>query len=195
MRNSWGRRAFAADEIPASAYVWLSFVQSHHGNRKGKTVFLAWMRSKSPHLRYYVAAAFERHQLRHSTCWTSKCHPSGALARLGLRNIQTRSEWTSILCNLCRYVGPWYVLIKLTWQSFLLLFNIFTFSWFEEAFLALMGRKRLCVLRFLGPSGGTLRLMPKKDEAEAIKDVSGEETGDMLRTREEFFLSSWLLAW
>lgn len=57
-----------------------------------------------------------------------------------------------------------------------------------------MGRKRLCVLRFLGPSGGTLRLMPKKDEAEAIKDVSGEETGDMLRTREEFFLSSWLLA-
>ena len=86
-------------------------------------------------------------------------------------------------------------LLKLTWQSFLLLFNIFTLSWFEEAFLALMGRKRLCVLRFLGPSGGTLRLMPKKDEAEAIKDVSGEETGDMLRTKEEFFLSSWLLAW
>lgn len=36
--------------------------------------------------------------------------------------------------------------------------------------------------------------MPKKDEAEAIKDVSGEETGDMLRTREELSLSSWLLA-
>ena len=40
-----------------------------------------------------------------------------------------------------------------------------------EAFLALMGRKRLCVLRFLGPSGGTLRLMPKKDEAEVTMDV------------------------
>lgn len=37
----------------------------------------------------------------------------------------------------------------------------------EESFLALMGRKRLCVLRFLGPTGGTLRLIPKKDEAEA----------------------------
>ncbi|CAL1146786.1 unnamed protein product, partial [Cladocopium goreaui] len=40
-----------------------------------------------------------------------------------------------------------------------------------EAFLALMGRKRLCVLRFLGPAGGTLRLIPKKDEAEVTMDV------------------------
>ncbi|CAK9088204.1 Phenolphthiocerol/phthiocerol polyketide synthase subunit C ((Phenol)carboxyphthiodiolenone synthase subunit D) (Beta-ketoacyl-acyl-carrier-protein synthase I) (Phthiocerol synthesis polyketide synthase type I PpsD) [Durusdinium trenchii] len=40
-----------------------------------------------------------------------------------------------------------------------------------EAFLALMGRKRLCLLRFLGPGGGTLRLIPRKDEAEVTMDV------------------------
>ncbi|CAE8644261.1 unnamed protein product, partial [Polarella glacialis] len=36
-----------------------------------------------------------------------------------------------------------------------------------DAFLALMGRKRLCLLRFLGPSSGRLRLVPKvADSAE-----------------------------
>lgn len=41
----------------------------------------------------------------------------------------------------------------------------------EEAFLALMGRKRICLLRFLGPEGGSLRLIPKKDEAEVNMEV------------------------
>ncbi|CAJ1370605.1 unnamed protein product [Effrenium voratum] len=33
-----------------------------------------------------------------------------------------------------------------------------------DAFLALMGRKRVCLLRFLGTCGGTLRLLPKAPE-------------------------------
>eukprot|EP00931_Biecheleriopsis_adriatica_P065267 TRINITY_DN39857_c0_g1_i1.p1 TRINITY_DN39857_c0_g1~~TRINITY_DN39857_c0_g1_i1.p1 ORF type:complete len:972 (-),score=235.25 TRINITY_DN39857_c0_g1_i1:28-2943(-) len=37
-----------------------------------------------------------------------------------------------------------------------------------EAFLALMGRRRLCLLRFLGPSSGTLRLLPRAEDAEVV---------------------------
>ena len=45
-----------------------------------------------------------------------------------------------------------------------------------------MGRKRLCVLRFLGPAGGTLRLIPKKDEAEAETPRANPRHVEVMRT-------------
>lgn len=37
-----------------------------------------------------------------------------------------------------------------------------------DAFLSLMGRRRLCLLRFIGPSSGQLRLMPKAGDGEEV---------------------------
>eukprot|EP00930_Biecheleria_cincta_P069848 TRINITY_DN57531_c0_g1_i1.p1 TRINITY_DN57531_c0_g1~~TRINITY_DN57531_c0_g1_i1.p1 ORF type:complete len:977 (-),score=183.99 TRINITY_DN57531_c0_g1_i1:181-3111(-) len=37
-----------------------------------------------------------------------------------------------------------------------------------DAFLSLMGRRRLCLLRFLGPSSGQLRLMPRAGDGEEV---------------------------